>query len=165
MGTRSTVKFYDREDCIMSVYQQYDGYIEGGVGENLGRWLSTKKILNGISNQTIEQGFANGIGCLAAQYIAEHKKEIGGLYMTSADDLQEFNYVIRHNNNKEEFSIEVNEGEEFTGTLQEFLQKYDISITEIEDWAVDKTTVNEKDVSQQFAESLTRLHKHISINR
>jgi hypothetical protein len=52
MGTRSTVKFYsefNQEQPIASIYQQYDGYIEG-VGHDLAIWLKDKTIINGIGS-------------------------------------------------------------------------------------------------------------------
>jgi hypothetical protein len=44
MSTRSTVKFYNgvQEQPVLSVYQQFDGYIEG-VGHELANWLKQKK--------------------------------------------------------------------------------------------------------------------------
>jgi hypothetical protein len=73
MGTRSTVKFYRNKHnekeivCVASIYQQYDGYLEG-VGKELIEWLKTFTIVNGISLDE-EIKIANGIDCLAAQYI------------------------------------------------------------------------------------------------
>lgn len=96
MGTRSTVKFYsefNQKTPILSVYQQYDGYISG-VGHELANWLKDKKIINGFGSQTMEDGFANGMGCLAAQYVAAHKSEIGGFYLTTPDDTQSYNYTV-----------------------------------------------------------------------
>ena len=98
MGTRSTVKFYsefDQKEPVVSVYQQRDGYING-VGYDLAIFLKEKTIINGIgSGQTMDKGFANGMGCLAAQYVAENKTEIGGFYLTTTYDYQEYNYEVR----------------------------------------------------------------------
>lgn len=97
MGTRSTVKFYsefNQSEPILSVYQQFDGYIDG-VGHDLANWLKEKTVINGISDQTMEGGFANTMGCLAAQYVAAMKTEIGGFYLTTKDDLQEYNYSVK----------------------------------------------------------------------
>ena len=119
MATRSTVKFFetysDGEVCIAAIYQQFDGYISG-VGHALAKWLETKEVINGISRQTMEQGFANGMGCLAAQFIATFKTKIGGLYMTSPDNSQDYNYEVR--NIDGQFIITV---DEFKGTPQELL--------------------------------------------
>lgn len=92
MGTRSTVKFYDGEDCICAIYQQYDGYLEG-VGKSLAEFLESKKMVNGYNHAVPNE--ANGVGCLSAQYIAENKNGVGGLYMTTVDDEQEYNYIVR----------------------------------------------------------------------
>jgi hypothetical protein len=94
MGTRSTVKFYQDQQIVASIYQQYDGYISG-VGYDLAKWLKTKTVVNGFSAETMEAGFANGMGCLAAQYVRENKVKIGGFYMTTVDDEQEYNYEVR----------------------------------------------------------------------
>lgn len=99
MGTRSTVQFYDRLDekePILCVYNQFDGYIDG-IGHKLANFLKDKKIINGIENgQTMEGGFANGMGCLAAQYVAENKTKIGGFYLTTKEDSQQYNYIVRY---------------------------------------------------------------------
>lgn len=97
MGTRSTVKFYaehNQETPVLSVYQQFDGYISG-VGHDLAKFLNTKKIINGIRGETMEGGYANGMGCLAAQYVKDQKEKIGGFYLTTPDDSQEYDYEVR----------------------------------------------------------------------
>ena len=118
MGTRSTVKFYDEQDQpVLSVYQQYDGYISG-VGHELAEFLKGKNVVNGFnSTQTMETGYANGIGCLAAQYVAAHKTKIGGFYLTTADNEQEYNYKVRLIDGK--LLIEV---DDFKGTPEELLK-------------------------------------------
>ena len=118
MGTRSTVKFYEEKikEPILSVYQQYDGYIEG-VGYDLANFLKDKKIVNGFgSGQTMENGFANGMGCLAAQYVAENKKKIGGFYLTYPEDSQEYDYKIKFINSKILIKVD-----DFEGTPEELL--------------------------------------------
>lgn len=118
MGTRSTVKFYSEfntDKPIMSVYQQFDGYIEG-VGYDLANFLKKKTVINGFGDHTMEDGFANGMGCLAAQYIAENKTDIGGFYMTTEDNQQGYNYEVRFVD--EEFEITVGN---FKGTPDELL--------------------------------------------
>jgi hypothetical protein len=98
MGTRSTVKFiseFDQDQPLASIYEQWDGYITG-VGHDLADFLKDKKMINGIqSYQTARAGYANGMGCLAAQYIAKIKDDIGSVYMTTPDDTQEYNYEVR----------------------------------------------------------------------
>jgi len=126
MGTRSTVKFYDGSQCVASIYQQYDGYLSG-VGKELAKFLQSKNMVNGYTMNTDNQ--ANGIGCLAAQYVAENKKGVGNLYMTPADDLQEFNYVVKQT---EGGSLLMAAFEDicgiavFKGTPQEFIEQVDL---------------------------------------
>ncbi len=118
MGTRSTVKFYseyNNEDPILSVYQQFDGYING-VGHDLANFLKDKKVINGIQDETIEGGYANGMGCLAAQYVANKKVSIGGFYLTNSDDGQSYDYEVRYIDGN--IVIEV---DDFKGSPEELL--------------------------------------------
>jgi hypothetical protein len=119
MSTRSTVRFYSefkQDEPVLSVYQQCDGYI-GGVGCELAKWLKTKTVINGISFQTMEGGYANGMGCLAAQYVAENKSCIGSFYTTTSDNKQEYNYEVRLIDGKFEITVD----DRFKGTPQELL--------------------------------------------
>ena len=118
MGTRSTVKFYDEHNNIkpiLSVYNQSDGYIDG-IGHELSNFLKDKKIINGISGQKMSDGFANGMGCLAAQYVAKHKTKIGGLYLTTDDDSQDYDYEVRFVDGKLIIKVD-----DFEGTPEELL--------------------------------------------
>jgi hypothetical protein len=116
MGTRSTTKFFDGEHCVCSIYQQYDGYISG-VGHDLANWLKDKKIVNGYNSEmTMESGFANGMGCLAAQYVASQKAKIGGFYMTTPDDIQGYDYEVRFVDGKIQIKVD-----KFVGTPEELL--------------------------------------------
>lgn len=86
MGTRSLVVFKQAEKDlskthIVTVYQQFDGY-PSGVGMQLAELIKDMEIINGISDQKIGEA-ANGIGCLAAQYVAKYKDDIGNIYITS----------------------------------------------------------------------------------
>lgn len=118
MGTRSTVKFYSvfkSDEPVLSVYQQFDGYI-GGVGHDLANFLKDKKIINGISNQQMSEGYANGMGCLAAQFVAINKTGIGGFYLTNGDDSQEYDYEVRLVDGKLIIKVD-----DFEGTPDELL--------------------------------------------
>lgn len=53
------------------------------------------KIINGIRDEKFTGGYANGIGCLAAQYVAKHKDAIGGLYITKPEHTESYNYEVR----------------------------------------------------------------------
>ena len=97
MGTRSKTSFIKKRggklEHLVSVYQQYDGYIEG-VGYDIANFILDKQICNGISLGRDTSKLANGFGCLIAQFIREFKKEVGGLYITTEDDIQEYIYNV-----------------------------------------------------------------------
>ena len=103
MGTRSTVAFIDkrvRDDKVVCskelvrIYQQYDGY-PSGVGLKLANWLKDKKIVNGFGyDETAENGYCNGVGCMSAQFIHDFKDGIGNLYITDHDDNEDYDYKV-----------------------------------------------------------------------
>ena len=120
MGTRSTVKFYEnlnKETFLVAVYNQWDGYIEG-VGHDLANFLKDMKVVNGYSSKETDN-LANGMGCLAAQYIAVIKDGIGSVYITHKDDEQEFNYEVYLSATNQ---IMVKVDDMFLGTPQELLE-------------------------------------------
>lgn len=96
MSTRSTIKFVKKcngkETPIVNIYQQFDGYLEG-VGIELAKWLCKKELVNGLTNYS-DWSEANGCSDLAAQYIAVFKREPGDLYITSFNDIEEYNYTV-----------------------------------------------------------------------
>ena len=60
---------------------------------SLKEFLEDIHIVNGISLAE-KRKIANGMGCLAAQLIQHFKNGPGGLYVTSFDDYEEYNYEI-----------------------------------------------------------------------
>jgi hypothetical protein len=136
MGTRSTIAFIDKrvakniyENEIVRIYQQYDGY-PSGVGLKLANWLKDKTVVNGFSmNQTMDNGFCNGIGCMSAQFIHDFKTDIGGLYITDHDDTEDYNYkvVVTYDipSDTHEITLEAYRWDDntpfFSGTPQEFI--------------------------------------------
>ena len=141
MSTRSTTRFVSRgnnEDVtLVNIYQQYDGYLSG-VGREIAEYILSKKITNGYSSGMDLSNCANGFDCLAAQFIRDFKKGIGGLYITLPDDEQEYHYnliceeekvfesVDRNGTSADDcITIEVyNWGKLiFTGTASELLEK------------------------------------------
>ena len=86
MGTRSLTKFISQHDdekfVITCVYRQYDGYPQGH-GKELADFLNSGVMVNGFGQS--EQKQFNGIGCLAAQFIAEFKNGVGGIYIHQPD--------------------------------------------------------------------------------
>jgi hypothetical protein len=78
MGTRSLIKFQEDGETLVCVYQQYDGHPDS-VGAELAGFLLSKKMVNGLGGY--DEHVANGMGCLAAQFIALVKSEPGGTYI------------------------------------------------------------------------------------
>ena len=93
MATRSLVRFAKREVGVsfsehpekieVQVYKHYDGYPEGHPLD-LAKFLNRFRIVNGLTNNSNE--VANGLDCLAAQYIAAFKQGPGDLYVESPGD-------------------------------------------------------------------------------
>ena len=98
MGTRSLTFVYDGQEPIINMYRQYDGY-PTGHGAELAEFLAPFTLVNGLGiNET--RKVANGMGCLAAQLVANFKGEAGGFYLypTSAVDCgQDYEYHIFDN--------------------------------------------------------------------
>ena len=110
MGTRSTTRIYEDGNLLLTLYKQYDGYIEGW-GNQLKEFIKSGTFVNGISLNEKRRVF-NGVGCFAAQLIKEYKERPGGLYVTTEEDEQEYNYRIYKRNDK--LIIECDEDETFT---------------------------------------------------
>lgn len=119
MGTRSTITFKKDGKPICKIYQQFDGYLEG-VGVELKDFLKSREFVNGFSDTNV----FNGAGCCIAQYIAEHKNGAGNLYMTSFDDVEEYNYTINFLHNEETYVVDRVE-----------CSVTDWELKEIEEWA------------------------------
>lgn len=105
MGTRSLTYVYQSykndegnkvNEPIMCMYRQYDGYPEGH-GADLAKFLNSGRLVNGISMENKGRVF-NGMGCLAAQLVAEFKDGAGGFYLQvptlGRDDWQEYEYHV-----------------------------------------------------------------------
>ena len=105
MSTRSLVRFATREEGVsfsehperveVQVYKHYDGYPQGHPLE-LAKFLKDFKIVNGIPYPDPDR-VANGLGCLAAQYVAAFKMKAGDLYLEHQDtdhyDVEYITYV------------------------------------------------------------------------
>lgn len=118
MGTRSTTHFKSEHSnkIVCSIYEQFDGYIEG-TGHDLANFLKNKKIINGISgSHNLDSNTANGISCLAAQWIKHRKDRVGGVYMTHSEARESFNYFVSFDGT--DIIIEV---DKFKGTPEELL--------------------------------------------
>lgn len=107
MGTRSTIHFQEDLEPVVSIYQQFDGY-PASVGLELADFLKEITMVNGIPAGSSDKRYANGIGCLAAQFIADHKDGPGGFYITHPDDSQEYNYVVNYTTRDDTPMLEYN---------------------------------------------------------
>ena len=104
MGTRSLTfvyeKYGDKQLPIINMYRQMDGY-PSGHGAELAEFLSGFNIVNGYNSDTPTKS-ANGMGCLAAQLVANFKKGIGQFRLEPAearDCGQDYEYHISENGN------------------------------------------------------------------
>ena len=95
MGTRSLTFVYEENKPIINMYRQFDGYVSGH-GQELADFLKSGTLVNGYSST--EQTQFNGMGCLAAQLIANFKTEPGQFYLyepeLEQDSGQEYEYHI-----------------------------------------------------------------------
>lgn len=118
MGTRSLTFVYDGVEPIINMYRQYDGY-PTGHGAELAEFLAPFTLVNGLGiNET--RKVANGMGCLAAQLVANFKDGAGGFYLypTSAVDCgQDYEYHIYNKDNELHIAI-TNRGCNFFGLTQ-----------------------------------------------
>ena len=97
MGTRSLTKVFDHSDReLVCLYRQHDGY-PSGHGAELAEKLVGFTLVNGLrSDQTGK--LANGMGCLAAQLVAEFKDGPGSFYLYApgtTDVGEEYVYEVR----------------------------------------------------------------------
>lgn len=104
MGTRSLTfvyeKYGDKQLPIINMYRQYDGY-PTGHGAELAEFLNGFNIVNGYNSDKPKKT-ANGMGCLAAQLVANFKKGIGQFRLEPAearDCGQDYEYHISENGN------------------------------------------------------------------
>lgn len=133
MGTRSLTHVIDNDfgdpRHILTVYRQYDGYLDGH-GRDLAEFISSRKFVNGISGDPTE--VFNGAGCFAAALVAYLKTlrnggageiEAGGVYIHPLDSPpEEFNYTVTIAG--PEVSLKVTDWQDttlFEGTPDEFL--------------------------------------------
>ena len=140
MSTRSLVRFAKREEGVsfsehpkrveVQVYKHYDGYPEGHPVD-LAKFLNRFRIVNGLTNDSTE--VANGLGCLAAQYVAEFKMEPGDIYIENPDskhgDIDYITYVWGVENKNIYMSIFDTYEDKciFVGKPEDLIEKYEYS--------------------------------------
>lgn len=131
MGTRSVTQVVNPEgESYVALYGQYDGYPNGGHGEDLADFLADSVIVNGIRFGE-ERHIFNGAGDLAARLVAFFKKdwqEVGSYYLTPNDRDWgvDYSYIITVKdagwNDEGSISIEVKSFSRqlFEGSVEEF---------------------------------------------
>ena len=138
MSTRSLVRFATREEGVsfsehperveVQVYKHYDGYPEGHPLD-LAKFLKEFKIVSGLGIDTYQM--ANGLGCLAAQYVAAFKMKAGDIYIENQDtrhgDIEYVTYVWGDNGKNIWMSIFDTYEKKciFVGKPQQLIDKYD----------------------------------------
>ena len=141
MSTRSLVRFAKREEGVsfsehpeqveVQVYKHFDGY-PSGHPVDLAEFLKDFKIVNGVPFGD-DSRMANGLGCLAAQYIAAFKMVPGDLYIENPDskhmDIEYITYVWVGDSVDKDIWISIFDTCEneciFVGKPQELIDKYD----------------------------------------
>ena len=139
MATRSLVRFAERKEGVsfsehperieVQVYKHYDGYPEGHP-VNLARFLKGFNIVNGVPYPEPDR-IANGLGCLAAQYVAAFKEQPGDLYIENPDtqhgDIEYVTYVWGDDGKSIWMSIFDTYEKKciFVGKPQELIDKYE----------------------------------------
>ena len=91
-----TVKFLNEEDIHLVSLYTYSSASE--VGKTLSKWLLNKKIVDGVLDGLPLESMAYGVGCLAAQFIRDHKTTVGEWFITEDTDSEEIQYVIMWKN-------------------------------------------------------------------
>ena len=96
MGTRSLTFVYDDTRRVVCMYRQFDGY-PSGHGRELATFLAGFDAgVNGLRVGETRK-VANGMGCLAAQMVANFKVSSGGFYLypTNTSDVgEEYEYHV-----------------------------------------------------------------------
>ena len=138
MSTRSEIRFAIREEGVsfsehperveVQVYKHYDGYPEGHPLD-LAKFLKEFKIVSGLGIDTYQM--ANGLGCLAAQYVAAFKMKAGDIYIENQDtrhgDIEYVTYVWGDHGKNIWMSIFDTYEKKciFVGKPQQLIDKYD----------------------------------------
>ncbi len=129
MGTHSTIKFYTKHNkCILSIYNQYDGYITG-EGQVIYDFLKDIK--------------GNGFDDIALLYVLYKKKGPYHTYATTEQDIQEYNYKIYDTD--EDIKISIQE-EKYIEELQDYALVTTLRYGSLEDL---KHYINEELIKEQ----------------
>lgn len=126
MGTRAVTNVVsEKGEVYVSLYRQYDGYPQGGHGEELADWLEGAVIGNGIGSN-LPPKFFNGVGDLAARLVTFFKEDhlnIGSFYLIPAgtDWGPDYTYTVRVMEDRPvELKVRAYDSTVFQGTVEGF---------------------------------------------
>lgn len=121
MGTSANLVFFDNNCLLVNMYFQCDGY-PAGAGCDVAKFLSDMKLVVGLTKS--EEKCANGMGCLAAQFIAHTKDCAGYLYIIQPDHSSpEYTYEVHGNSQSPKDGVKIRYNDKYY-TPKEFLEKY-----------------------------------------
>jgi len=125
MGTRSNTVVINNGVKILNLYRQYDGY-PSGHGKELAAFLEPLTLVNGYGPDAVNQ--ANGMGCLAAQLVANFKNGVGGFYIDNPYGICDNDYTYTISGNTQEPDkgltisvVDYNGTKLFTGNIASFI--------------------------------------------
>ncbi len=123
MGTRATITINDEGGKpLLRLYKQFDGYIEGGLGEALVDFMKDRYVVNGYTISDEQNRAFAGMGCLGAQVVTHFKEKIGNLYIQSLDEDYEgsYNYFISEDDGRIFIRMESYDGIIYNGPVDDF---------------------------------------------
>lgn len=127
MGTRSLTFFIEDGKKICCLYRQFDGYPDSH-GLEIAKFLRDKKIVNGYTQEDIENKNFNGIGNLAVQLISHLNENISNFHIMIPemnDAGQEYEYEISEKDGRPFIKCSEHPSKElFKGTPEQFIKKY-----------------------------------------
>jgi len=97
MSTNAIIHIKDKGKTLVSIYKHWDGYVDGGVGDDILKFIKPFTILNGLPLTANMGEVANGMGCFAAQLIKELKTCAGDVSIIPAGSInmgEEYRYSI-----------------------------------------------------------------------
>ena len=140
MATRGIVRFAERKEGVsfnehpenveVQIYNHYDSYPEG-LGLNLAEFLSDFRVVNGLGSDLPDK-VANGMGCLAAQLIADMKNGPGNVYVEKPHEDRswiDYTYYIWCKENKGTWIsiFDYDDNCIFVGEPQKLIDKYKVN--------------------------------------
>ena len=140
MSTRAQVRFATREEGVSfnehpdkihaQFYVHSDGYPEG-LGIDLANFMCDFRVVNGLGSDSPDK-IANGMGCLAAQLIADMKNGPGNVYVEKPHEDRswiDYTYYIWCKENKGTWIsiFDYDDNCIFVGEPQKLLEKYKVN--------------------------------------